>query len=198
MAAALAIPTFANAQIGDQTGPAQSGPSAIETVSVTAKRLDAARNGIETQLGASTYTITEQEIDAAPGGANNLLNQVILQAPSVAQDSYGQLHVRGEHNALQFRLNGVILPEGISVFGQTLDPRLASSVKLITGALPAEYGLVTGAIVDMQTKSGVFEPGGDISIYGGSHNTIEPSFDYGVETVATIATLANAAMMATQ
>jgi outer membrane receptor protein involved in Fe transport len=179
MAAALAMPTIAFAQIGDQSGPDQSGPSAVETVTVTAKRLDDARNGIQTQTGASTYTITEQDIEAAPGGENNLLNQVILQAPSVAQDSFGQIHVRGEHNALQYRLNGIIIPEGISVFGQTLDPRLASSVQLITGALPAEYGLITGAIVDMQTKSGVFQPGGDVAIYGGSHGTIEPSIDYG-------------------
>jgi len=151
----------------------------VETITVTAQKLNLARNGIQTQTGASTYTITAQDIENAPGGENSLLNQVILQAPSVAQDSYGQLHVRGEHNALQYRLNGIILPEGISVFGQTLDPRLASSVKMITGALPAEYGLVTGAIVDMQTKTGLFEPGGEISLYGGSHSTIEPSFDYG-------------------
>ena len=177
--AALAATGPAWAQIGDQSGPSQTGPSSVETVTVTAKKLDTARAGIETQLGASTYTITDKAIEAAPGGENNLLNQVILQAPSVAQDSYGQLHVRGEHNALQYRLDGIILPEGISVFGQTLDPRLASSVKLITGALPAEYGLVTGAIVDMQTKSGLFEPGGEVSIYGGSHSTIEPSFEYG-------------------
>jgi outer membrane receptor protein involved in Fe transport len=179
MAAVLATPTLAFAQINDQDSPATSGPSAIDTVTVTARKLDQARIGIQTQTGASTYTITAQDIEAAPGGENNLLNQVILQAPSVAQDSYGQLHVRGEHNALQYRLNGVILPEGISVFGQTLDPRLADSVKLIDGALPAEYGLVTGAIVDMQTKSGLFQPGGEVSYYGGSHNTIEPSFDYG-------------------
>ncbi|HTQ12870.1 MAG TPA: TonB-dependent receptor [Rhizomicrobium sp.] len=169
----------AQAQINDQSGPSQSGPSAVENVTVTAHRLDEARNSIQTQTGASTYTFSQKDIEAAPGGENNLLNQVILQAPSVAQDSFGQLHVRGEHNALQYRLNGVIIPEGISVFGQTLDPRLASSVKLITGALPAEYGLVTGAVIDMQTRSGQFEPGGQVSIYGGSHGTLEPSFDYG-------------------
>ena len=95
----------------------------VETVVVTAQRLNAARNGIQTQTGASTYTITADQIDNQPGGANNLLNQIVLQAPSVAQDSFGQLHVRGEHNGLQYRLNGVILPEGISVFGQTLNPR---------------------------------------------------------------------------
>ncbi|MGZ5987444.1 MAG: TonB-dependent receptor, partial [Rhizomicrobium sp.] len=70
----------------------------IETVTVTAAKLDAARLGIQPQLGASTYTIGAGAIDAQPGGDNNLLNQVVLQAPGVAQDSFGQLHVRGEHN----------------------------------------------------------------------------------------------------
>lgn len=150
----------------------------LETVTVTAQ-LDSARNGIQTQLGASTYKITSEDIENAPGGANTLLNQVVLQAPGVAQDSFGQLHVRGEHNGVQYRLNGVILPEGISVFGQTLDPRLIASMQLITGALPAEYGLRTAGIIDVTTKSGVFEPGGQVSLYGGSHGTINPSFDYG-------------------
>jgi outer membrane receptor for ferrienterochelin and colicins len=151
----------------------------VEDITVTAEALSAARSGIQTQLGASTYTVTAKDIEAQPGGDNSLLNSVILQMPDVAQDSYGQFHVRGEHNQLQYRINGIILPEGISVFGQTLDPRLAESVKLIDGALPAEYGLDTGGIVDIQTKSGVFDTGGHVSIYGGSHNTLQPSFDYG-------------------
>ncbi len=174
----VATSSFARAQTADQTNSGASG-SNIETVTVTAKHLGEARAGIETQIGASTYTITESEIASEPGGENTLLNQVILQMPDVAQDSYGQFHIRGEHNALQYRLNGIILPEGISVFGQTLDPRLASSVELITGALPAEYGLVTGGIVDVKTRSGLFEPGGEVSIYGGSHGDIEPSASYG-------------------
>ena len=152
--------------------------SAIETITVTAQKLNDVRIGIQPQVGASTYTITDANIQAQPGGDNNLLNQVVLQAPGVAQDSFGQLHVRGEHNGLQYRLNGIILPEGISVFGQTLDPRFVGSLKLITGALPAEYGLRTGGIIDVQTKSGVFQPGGDISMYGGSHGDLNPSVDY--------------------
>jgi outer membrane receptor protein involved in Fe transport len=150
-----------------------------ETVTVTAEKLAAARNGIQTQTGASTYTITSREIQAQPGGDNAQLNSVVLQMPGVAQDSFGQLHVRGEHNGIQYRLNGIILPEGISVFGQTLDPRLAESVRLITGALPAEYGLRTAGIIDIQTKTGVFEDGGEVSMYGGSHSTLSPSFAYG-------------------
>ncbi len=152
---------------------------AIEDIVVTAKRLDEARSGIQTQTGASTYVIDEAAIAAAPGGDNSLLNQVVMQAPDVAQDSFGQYHVRGEHNGLQYRLNGIILPEGISAFGQSLDPRLIASLTLVTGALPAEYGLRTAGIIDLKTKSGVIDPGGAISLYGGSHGTVTPSFNYG-------------------
>jgi outer membrane receptor for ferrienterochelin and colicins len=166
---------FADAAVAD----VDSHVGALDEIVVTSQRLNQARNGIQTQTGASTYTINEAAIATAPGGDNQLLNQVILQAPDVAQDSFGQFHVRGEHNGLQYRLNGIILPEGISVFGQALDPRLISSLTLVTGALPAEYGLRTAGIIDLKTKSGVIDPGGSFSLYGGSHGTVEPSFNYG-------------------
>ncbi|HUN26224.1 MAG TPA: TonB-dependent receptor [Steroidobacteraceae bacterium] len=151
----------------------------MATVIVTAKRLNAMRSEIETQTGASTYTIDSTAIASEPGGQNVELNQVLLQAPDVVQDSFGQLHVRGDHNDLQYRLNGIILPEGISVFSQTLSPRLISSLSLITGALPAEYGLRTAGIIDLTTNSGLLAPGGYVSLYGGSHDTVQPSFEYG-------------------
>ncbi len=153
--------------------------SNLPEIVVTARHLDEARSHIQTQTGASTYTIDAEAVAATPGGDNTLLNQVIMQAPEVAQDSFGQFHVRGEHNGLQYRLNGIILPEGISVFGQSLDPRLISSMSLITGALPAEYGLRTAGIIDITTKSGIQIPGGAVSLYGGSHGQLEPSFNYG-------------------
>ena len=152
---------------------------------VTARRLDAARASIQPDIGASTYTITSDAIQAIPGGDNTQLNQVVLQMPGVSQDSFGQLHVRDDHNNIQFRLNGVILPEGISVFGQSLSPRIIDTVELITGALPAEYGLRTAGIIDVTTKSGLFHNGGTVAVYGGSHGEYEPSFTYGGSTGST-------------
>jgi outer membrane receptor for ferrienterochelin and colicins len=163
----------ADAASGDSTD------QSLATVVVAARRLNAARSEIETQTGASTYTIDSTAIAATPGGENVQLNQVLLQAPDVVQDSFGQLHVRADHNDLQYRLNGIILPEGISVFSQTLSPRLISSLSLITGALPAEYGLRTAGIIDLTTNSGLLQPGGEVSLYGGSFGTIEPSIEYG-------------------
>jgi outer membrane receptor for ferrienterochelin and colicins len=151
-----------------------SGPAQLKEIQVTAEHLNDARSSIETQTGASTYTIDAQAIAAIPGGQNNQLNQVLLQAPDVVQDSFGQIHVRADHNDLQYRLNGIILPEGISVFSQTLSPWLISSLKLITGALPAEYGLRTAGVIDLSTNSGLLQPGGEISFYGGSHGTYQP------------------------
>ncbi|HEY4211402.1 MAG TPA: TonB-dependent receptor [Steroidobacteraceae bacterium] len=175
---AVAIPALASsaavfAQVADQAG------AGIPTIVITSQHLNEERSRIDTQTGASTYTFDSTSIQSEPGGDNLQLNQVMLQIPDAAQDSFGQLHIRGDHNGLQFRLNGVILPDGISFFGQTLPPRLISSLKLITGSLPAEYGLRSAGIIDLTTKSGALEPGGSFSLYGGSHGSVEPSFGYG-------------------
>ena len=158
--------------------PAKSG-SKVEEVVVTAQRLNAARASIQPSLGATVYTVTDAAIQALPGADNQQLNQVVLQLPGVVQDGFGQLHIRDDHNGIQYRLNGVILPEGIAVFGQTLSPRLVGKLDLLTGALPAQYGLRTAGIIDITTKSGLFQNGGQVSLYGGSHGTYEPSGEYG-------------------
>jgi outer membrane receptor for ferrienterochelin and colicins len=179
----FADPTDSTAATADASASSNaSTPAQLQEIQVTAQQLNEARSSIETQTGASTYTIDAAAIAAIPGGENNQLNQVLLQAPDVVQDSFGQIHVRADHNDLQYRLNGIILPEGISVFSQTLSPWLISSLKLITGALPAEYGLRTAGVIDLSTNSGLLQPGGDVSIYGGSHSTFQPSAEYGGST----------------
>jgi len=176
-AAGTAAPPAPSSTSGTN-GP-DGGIDALPAIVVSAQKLDEARSHIQTDTGASTYTFDSQAIASLPGGDNTLLNQVILQAPDVAQDSFGQFHIRGEHNGLQYRLNGIILPEGISVFGQSLDPRFIESLSLVDGALPAEYGLRTAGIISITTKSGIEAPGGSVSLYGGSHGEIQPSFAYG-------------------
>ena len=137
--------------------------------------LDQARNSLSPDTGSSQYVITAQDIQALPLGASTPMNQVILQAPGVVQDSYGQLHVRGDHANLQYRINGIMIPESISGFGQTLDPRTIQSVTLLDGALPAQYGERTAAVVDITTKTGSdLGNGGTVGITGGSFGTLNP------------------------
>jgi outer membrane receptor protein involved in Fe transport len=159
------------------TGPDDSSMSM--DIDVISKRLDVARQQIQPSLGATTYTFTPEDLTNIPQGENAPLNQVLLQAPGVAQDSFGQIHLRGEHANVQYRLNGVELPEGLSVFGQAIESRFANSMSLITGALPAQYGFQTAGVVDIQTKTGVTDPGLAVTMYGGSWNWVQPSFEYG-------------------
>ncbi len=185
--AALAIvsmPALA-AQPSDSGSDSSSGNSSSSNSSVSmdldvvAKQLDIARQQIQPSLGATTYNFSPQALQDIPQGDNAPLNQVLLQAPGVAQDSFGQIHLRGEHANVQYRLNGVELPEGLSVFGQALEFRFANSMTLITGALPAQYGFQTAGVVDIQTKTGTTNPGLAISMYGGQQSWAQPSFEYG-------------------
>jgi outer membrane receptor protein involved in Fe transport len=177
--APTSAPVTLSAETGASAELSLSSVPTLATTAVIAQRLDTARAEIEPRLGASTFTIPEQAIAAQPRGDDNPLNQVVLQAPGVSQEAFGQLHVRNEMANLQFRLNGVILPEGVSFFGQSLSPRFASSVELITGALPAQYGLRTAGIIDISTKSGAYDNGGYAGVYGGSQGWLQPSAAYG-------------------
>jgi len=148
---------------------------------VIAKQLNQARINIEPRIGASTYTLTNSAIQDLPGGSNTPINDAILQMPGVDQDNLanGGIHVRDEHLNVQYRIDGVIIPDGLSFFGQNLSTRFVDSMQLITGALPAQYGLRTAGIIDIQSKSGLFNQGGSISMYGGSYGTLNPSMEYG-------------------
>src|SRR5574337_1250331 len=172
---AVSTPSAASADSDDApAGTSGSQPLTLDTVHVNAT-LDRARNGLSPSTGSSEYVIDRQAIAQLPLDASTPLNQVVLQAPGVVQDSFGQLHVRGDHANLQYRINGVMLPECISGFGQSLDTRMMESVKLLDGALPAQYGERTAAVVDITTRNGAQAgDGGDVGITGGSFGTLSP------------------------
>jgi len=170
------IPTSAAAPgAGDPAGGGRLQVQNLAGISVSAA-LDQARNALSPDTGSSQYVIDHKAIAQLPLGASTPMNQVLLQAPGVVQDSYGGLHVRGDHANLQYRINGVIIPESIGGFGQSLDARTIQTVKLLDGALPAQYGLRTAAVVDITTKSGHDLGNGDsVGITGGSNGTLNPN-----------------------
>jgi outer membrane receptor protein involved in Fe transport len=169
---------------GAATGDTGSDEAAMD-IDIVARRLDEARQRIQPSLGASVTGFTPEALATIPQGGDAPLNQVLLHAPGVAEDSFGQIHLRGEHANVQYRLNGVELPEGLSVFGQAIESHFAERLSLITGALPAQYGLQTAGVVDIQTKNGTTNPGGSISLQTGSWNWLQPTFEYGGRTGAT-------------
>jgi outer membrane receptor protein involved in Fe transport len=157
-------------QVAAVTAPVQS-----VIVDAVRQKLDAARNGLSPDTGSSIYKFSEADIASLPLGEATPLNQVVLQAPGVVQDSYGQLHVRGDHANVQYRIDGVVIPEAISGFGQSLETRFADNIDVLTGALPAQYGYRTAAVVDIRTKAQAEGNSGSVSYTGGSNGHNEES-----------------------
>ncbi|HXW48110.1 MAG TPA: ligand-gated channel, partial [Xanthobacteraceae bacterium] len=155
--------------------------SAAEALATKNEGFDQGRSNLYTTIGTASDTINRDLIEALPQGGTEPVEKVILQAPGVSQDSAasGLLHVRNDHANVQFRINGVMLPDGVTGFGSVLDTDLIGSISLVTGALPAEYGMRTVGLLDITTRTDVFNNSGSISIYGGSQGTIQPSFEYG-------------------
>ncbi len=146
------------------------------------QKFDQARDvNLLPKIGASTYTISRDTIEKLPQVDNTPIDKVVLQLPGVSYDSAvanPDFHVRNEYGNVQTRINGVVVPEGVSGLGPFLDTNFIGSMSLLTGALPAEYGLRTAGVLDITSRS-FAAPGGEVSIYGGSRQTFTPSFDYG-------------------
>ena len=158
--------------------PVAPRPTQAQVVAGQNTKFDEARRAIVAPNGAGSYQFSRQAIEALPQGANATLDKVLLQAPGVSQDSAasGELHVRNEHANLQYRINGIMLPDGVGAFGQILDTGIIGTLDLITGALPAQYGLRTAGVLDIQTKADAFNNSGSVSVYGGSHGNITTEF----------------------
>jgi outer membrane receptor protein involved in Fe transport len=187
IASAYALPIYAADVLANAPSTAPDVPrtdAPPETIQVAAKRLNKARGELSPETGSTVYRFSSGDVDKLPLGDNTALNQVLLQAPGVVQDSYGQLHVRGDHGNVQYRINGVIIPEAMTGFGQSLDTRFIDQINFLTGALPAQYGYRTAGVVDIHTKGSDLSPGGDISTVVGSNGYRLGSAEYGGSTGA--------------
>src|SRR5271166_4312475 len=133
------------------------------------------------KFGASLFQIDAEAVEAMAQGKNTSLDKVLLQAPGVSYDSAisnPDFHVRNEYANVQYRINGILLPEGVSGLGPVLETGFIGSLNLLDGALPAQYGLRTAGVIDITTKSWS-APGGSVSLFAGSLGTVSPSFEYG-------------------
>jgi outer membrane receptor protein involved in Fe transport len=170
-------------QTGQEASVAGAGATTAGQAALDRKMqgFDQSREHVLTKLGVSSYTIDRTAIEAMPQGDNTPVDKLVLQMPGVNYDSAvsnPNFHVRGEYANVQTRINGLVLPEGVSGLGPVIDTNFIGSLSLLTGTLPAQYGLRTAGVLDITSRA-FSTPGGSVSLYGGSHGTITPSFDYG-------------------
>jgi len=180
---AAATPTISDVSVTD-AGAVPSATvapaSEVAQIEITGARMKSERMELSPKVGTTVYTVDTRMIEALGQGEDTPFNEVLLHLPGVDQDSKasGSLHVRDDHGNVQYRVDGVQLPESITGFGQSIDTRFIQQVDFITGALPAQYGLRTAGIVDIQTKEGDVAPGGRVGILVGNHSYYEPSGEF--------------------
>ena len=139
------------------------------------------------KIGATSTTLDRHQIEALPQGENTPFDRLILQLPGVSADSaasHPDFHIRNEYSNVQYRINGLLLPDNVSGLGPILDSSFIGSLQLLTGTLPAQYGLRTSAVVDITTNDSS-KAGGSVSLYGGSHGVIQPRLEYGAASGST-------------
>ncbi len=135
---------------------------------------------LQYKSSSETYALSRKEIEELPKGNNVDLEDVLLTIPGAVYGSLGQVHIRQDHANLQFRIDGVPIPDTVtSTFSDVLTPRAWERADILLGGLPAEYGNRTAAVLDITTKSGTRPGFGSVQMFGGSNQTLNPSFEYG-------------------
>jgi hypothetical protein len=152
----------------------------VTAIVVSARRLDTARTAIDAGLGATTYELHNETIENRPGGETGSVGAILSQTPGVTLSSAGPT-IRGS-NAVQVRINGVIVPEAIADPADRLSSRLAESTRLITGTLPAQFGFAPGGVIAVTTKNGLYQHGGQAELFAGTHAGFEPALEWGGST----------------
>ena len=135
---------------------------------------------IKPNSSGETYSVSRKDIEALPRGNNLDLHDVLLTIPSAVYGSLKQAHIRQEHANLQFRIDGVPIPDTVtSQFTDLLSPRAWERADILLGGMEAQYGNRTTAVIDITSKSGTKPGFGSIGVFGGSNETVLPSFEYG-------------------
>ncbi len=110
---------------------------------------------------------------------NNSFSEMEVQQPGAARGANGVVHINGDHGVINYTIDGVALPQELNRdIGGEVNLNDLSSVDLIEGAYPAQYGLRFGSVFNMATRSGTGPPGfyGNASL--GSYTAAQSTLGY--------------------
>ena len=132
--------------------------------------------------GANEYGVTAADIANLPNGDNTAISDVLTHMPGVAIDQNQQIHIRNtEGPQFQYQIDGALVPIDINTnppFISMINPMFVSRLDLLDGILPSRYSYATGGVVDIQTKNGCDNRGGNLSVLFGQRDVFQPSVQY--------------------
>jgi outer membrane receptor for ferrienterochelin and colicin len=82
------------------------------------------------------------------------LQDAVATTPGFATEDNGLMHARGVDDGFLYVVDGVPLYERMdSMHGVSPDPEMIDSVNVVTGHMPAEFGLKSGGVIEVRTSS---------------------------------------------
>ncbi|MCL4478097.1 MAG: TonB-dependent receptor [Deltaproteobacteria bacterium] len=128
---------------------------------------------INTKSSSSSTEISQKTVSALSGSDN--LSKLLYTVPGAAQGPFGEVHFRGAHTEITYRIDGVSIPSAVSgSFSDILDPQDIQSIDVMTGGYPAEYGNSLAGVVNITTRQ---HPEKEIGIKEGNFNTHSINFN---------------------
>ncbi len=140
-----------------------------------------AKRHLVTSASNSSRDLNKDEIAQLPGGATADVRRLLYTTTAgFVEGALGQVFTRGNHANLQYQIDGIQLPDSVGgSFGEAFTPVNIDHMEILTGGLPAEFGNRLAGVVNIVTKSGSTESGGEIGASYGSYNQTSGYANYG-------------------
>lgn len=119
------------------------------------------RAGLLNVGSSSTATdLAEEFIRRVPGATRSLnVQKLIATTPGWTTQNNGLLHVRGVDDGILYVIDGIPTVDRLdAVSASNFDTEMIRSLNVITGNLPAEFGGRSGAVIQIQPRSGIDAP----------------------------------------
>lgn len=122
----------------------------------------------------SETLVEENSIRASSGPATrNPLQSLVATTSGWSTENDGLMHIRGVDDGALYVADGVPTPDRIDAFSApAFQTDTVASMDVITGNIPAEFGGRSGAVIVVQSKSGLDTPlRGTVGMSAGSFET---------------------------
>lgn len=137
---------------------------------------------VQRETPRTEITIDENSIKFTPTVVRrDQLQALVSTTPGWNTENDGLMHIRGVDDGTLYVVDGVPTPDRVDgLFAGSFNTDAITSLDIITGNIPAEFGDRSGAVVVVQPKSGFNSPlNGTLSLGGGSFDSRDLSTTVG-------------------
>lgn len=125
---------------------------------------------------STTTRLDESFVHRLPGARpGSGVQQIIATAAGWSTEDNGLLHARGVDDGFLYVSDGIPLKDRVDTFfSGALDTDTFSSIEILDGHIPVEYGYASGGVINVQPKSGLSNDwSGALGVRAGSQRSGE-------------------------